>query len=154
MPRFGLQACVAVLLVGAVACSGRPPSETSAVPSTGRPMYQVDAQHTGRSPHVGPRSMILLRTFNTARVDVPDPTFANSDIQSSAAIAPDGTAYVGLHNGALFALRDPGVGNQLAARWSFHPPSASSWHATPAISSDGTIYIGFSRNSTSPNSEG
>jgi large repetitive protein len=112
-------------------------------------MYQVDAQHTGRSPHTGPRSMILLRTFQTARVDVPDPTFGNYDIQSSAAIAPDGTAYVGLHNGELFALRDPGTGNQLAARWSFHPPAASSWHATPAVSSDGTIYIGFSTNSSS-----
>jgi outer membrane protein assembly factor BamB len=118
-------------------------------------MYQVDAQHTGRSPHTGPRSMILLRTFNTARVDVPNPTFDSSDIQSSAAIGPDGTAYIGLHNGELFALRDPGTGNQLAARWSFHPSGGSSWHATPAISNDGTIYIGFSSNSADPSaSEG
>src|SRR5438105_7819388 len=35
-----------------------------------------------------------------------DPVLGNVDIQSSAAIAPDGTAYIGLHNGTLFALRD------------------------------------------------
>ena len=39
-------------------------------------------------------------------------------------------------DGTLFALRDPaGAGNQLAARWSFHPAGGSSWHATPAIGS-------------------
>jgi outer membrane protein assembly factor BamB len=117
-------------------------------------MYQVDAQHSGRSPHAGPRSMTLLRTFNTARIEVPDPTFATSDIQSSAAVGPDGTVYVGVHNGTLFALRDPGAGNQLAARWSFHPAGASSWHSTPAISSDGTVYIGFSTNDASADAAG
>ena len=41
----------------------------------GRPMYQMDAQHTGRSPHIGPRQLMLLRTFNTRAIDVPDPIF-------------------------------------------------------------------------------
>ena len=113
-------------------------------------MYQGDAQHTGRSPHIGPRSLMLLRTFETDHVEVADPAFASFDIQSSAAVGPDGTAYLGLHNGELFALRDPGTGNQLAARWSFHAPGASSWHATPALDSDGTVYIGVSEKSTSP----
>ena len=64
---------------------------------------------------------------HVARSTSPDPIFGNADIQSSAAIAPDGTAYIGLHSGTLFALRDPvGAGNQLAARWSFHPPGGSS----------------------------
>ncbi len=121
----------------------------------GRPMYQMDAQHTGRSPYIGPRQPILLRTFNASRVDVPDPVFGNSDIQSSAAIDRDGTAYIGLHSGTLFALRDPaGAGNQLAARWSFHPAGGSSWHATPAIGRDGTVYVGFSTNSNSPEAQG
>src|SRR5207247_22091 len=83
-----------------------------------------------------------LRTFDTSVVDVPDPIFGNSDIQSSAAISPDGTAYIGLHSGTLWALRDPvGAGNQLAARWNFHPSGGSSWHATPAIARDGTVYV-------------
>jgi outer membrane protein assembly factor BamB len=118
-------------------------------------MYQMDAQHTGRSPHIGPRQPILLRTFNTSRVEVPDPVFGNADIQSSAAIGADGTAYVGLHSGTLFALRDPvSAGNQLAARWSFHPVGGSSWHATPAIARDGTVYVGFSTNNGTPDSQG
>jgi outer membrane protein assembly factor BamB len=118
-------------------------------------MYQMDAQHTGRSPYIGPRQPLLLRTFNTSIVDVPDPIFGNADIQSSAAIAPDGTAYIGLHSGMLFALHDPvGVGNQLAARWSFHPPGGSSWHATPAIGRDGTVYVGFSTDNSTPNAQG
>jgi outer membrane protein assembly factor BamB len=121
----------------------------------GRPMYQMDAQHTGRSPHVGPRQVSLLRTFNTSQVDVPDPVFGTSDIQSSAAIGPDGTAYIGLHSGLLFALHDPpGAGDQLAARWSFHPAGGSSWHATPAIGRDGAVYVGFSTNNTSPDAQG
>src|SRR5215208_5218163 len=88
----------------------RPVPETSlnfAPLPIGRPMYQMDAQHTGRSPHIGPRQPILLRTFHTSIVELPDPVFGNADIQSSAAIAPDGTAYIGLHSGTLFGLRNP-----------------------------------------------
>jgi outer membrane protein assembly factor BamB len=118
-------------------------------------MYQMDAQHTGRSPYIGPREPVLLRTFNTFEVAVPDPVFGTSDIQSSAAIGVDGTAYIGLHSGVLFALHDPaGGGNQLAARWSFHPSGGSSWHATPAIGRDGTVYVGFSTNNSTPDARG
>jgi outer membrane protein assembly factor BamB len=118
-------------------------------------MYQMDAEHSGRSPYVGPRKPQLLRTFNTTVVPTPDPIFGSNDIQSSAAIGPDGTAYIGLHNGTLFALRDPSsAGNQLAARWNFHPSGGSSWHATPAIGRDGTVYVGFSTDSATPNAEG
>jgi outer membrane protein assembly factor BamB len=145
-------------LVLSTGCLGRPPVEANLTFSPlpiGRPMYQMDAQHTGRSPHIGPRQPILLRTFDTSMLEVPDPIFGNSDIQSSAAIAPDGTAYIGLHSGTLFALRDPaGAGNQLAARWNFHPIGGSSWHATPAIGRDGTVYVGFSTNNGTPDAQG
>jgi outer membrane protein assembly factor BamB len=118
-------------------------------------MYQMDASHSGRSPYIGPHQPLLLRTFNTSVVPTPDPVFGSSDIQSSAAIGPDGTAYIGLHNGTLFALRDPsGAGNQLAARWSFHPQGGSSWHATPAIGRDGTVYAGFSTDSATADAKG
>jgi len=155
--RLGLLA-LGVLVFAAAGCGNRPTLDTEVnlgpLP-IGRPMYQMDAQHSGRSPYIGPRQPILLRTFDAARVDVPDPIFGNSDIQSSAAIAPDGTAYIGLHSGTLFALRDPvGAGNQLAARWSFHPAGGSSWHATPAIARDGTVYVGFSTDNNSPNAQG
>ena len=148
-----------LLVATATSCvSAGPSSEANlnfATLPVGRPMYQMDAHHTGRSPYIGPRQPLLLRTFNTSVVEIPDPVFGNSDIQSSAAIAPDGTAYIGLHSGTLFALRDPvGAGNQLAARWSFHPPGGSSWHSTPAIGRDGTVYAGFSTDSASPDARG
>jgi outer membrane protein assembly factor BamB len=160
-PRSGLVA-VALLAVATTGCGtlSRATFQTTVVSSVGsvavgRPMYQMDAEHTGRSPYVGPRKPLLLRTFNTSVVPTPDPIFGSSDIQSSAAIAPDGTAYIGLHNGTLFALRDPSAaGNQLAARWSFHPAGGSSWHATPAIGRDGTVYVGFSTNNASPDAQG
>ncbi|GAC1314728.1 MAG: hypothetical protein NVSMB2_04670 [Chloroflexota bacterium] len=150
---------VAVLLLAAVSAC-RPSSQASPALSfaplpVGRPMYGVDAQHTGQSPHTGPRHPLLLRSFNTAYVPVPDPIFGNADIQSSAAVGSDGTIYIGLHSGTLFALRDPpGAGNQLAARWSFHPPGGSSWHTTPAIGHDGTLYVGFSVDNASPDAAG
>ncbi len=155
-PRLGVVAVAA--LVAATGCLSRPTTDPtlnfSPLP-IGRPMYQMDPQHTGRSPHIGPRQPILLRTFDTSVVDVPDPIFGNSDIQSSAAIAPDGTAYIGLHSGTVWALRDPaGAGNQLAARWNFHPSGGSSWHATPAIARDGTVYVGFSSNNGTPDAQG
>jgi len=155
-PRLGLVAIVTLAFSAACAPSPRTPDVVAMGPlPIGRPMYQMDAQHTGRSPYIGPRQPLLLRTFNTDLVPVPDPEFGNSDIQSSAAIASDGTAYIGLHNGTLFALRDPtGAGNQLAARFSFHPPGGSSWHATPAIGRDGTVYVGFSTDSSTPNAQG
>jgi outer membrane protein assembly factor BamB len=155
-PRLALVALG--LLILSSGCLNRPapdPALDFAPLPVGRSMYQVDAQHTGRSPHTGPRQPILLRTFNTSRIEVPDPVFGSADIQSSAAIGPDGTAYIGLHSGTLFALRDPaGAGNQLAARWSFHPVGGSSWHATPAIARDGTVYVGFSTDSASPEASG
>jgi len=155
-PRLTLVALgVLVLTTG---CLNRPPTDHASnlgPLAIGRPMYQMDAQHTGRSPYIGPRQPILMRSFNASRVEVPDPVFGNSDIQSSPAIDADGTAYVGLHSGTLFALRDPiSAGNQLAARWSFHPPGGSSWHATPAIGRDGTVYVGFSTDSASPDAQG
>lgn len=131
-----------------------PPSVT-AIPTRprrraiGKPMYQMDAQHTGRSPNRGPRQARVLSTFETSRYAVSDGASPKPDIQSSAAIGPDGTVYLGNHQGVLFALQDGSstaherAGLDLA--WRFHPPEASSWHATPALSAEGTVYLGFSR---------
>jgi len=155
-PGGGLLALAAVVAVSTGCVSSRQSLQPGFAPlPIGRPMYQMDAQHTGRSPHIGPRQLMLLRTFNTSRVEIPDPTFSNADIQSSGAVSPDGTTFIGLHSGTLFALRDPsGAGNQLAARWSFHPPAGSSWHATPALGRDGTVLVGFSTNSGTPDARG
>lgn len=112
-------------------------------PLAGKPMYQMDPRHTGRSPYNGPRRPVLLRTFLTGSFPTQDPLTQRADIQSSAAIGPDGTIYIGNFPGNLFALRDPGAGDRLEVVWRFHPPGASSLHATPALGPDGTVYLGF-----------
>src|SRR6266851_8075582 len=115
--------------------------------AAGKPMYQQDAQHTGRSPYAGPRQASLLRRFDTSLPQnlPPDAATPRADFQSSSAIGPDGTIYIANFPGMLFALRDnPAARDQLELVWRFHPPNASSFHATPALSSDGsTVYLGF-----------
>jgi outer membrane protein assembly factor BamB len=106
-------------------------------------MYQMDPQHTGRSPHVGPRRAVLLRSFDSGSFPTQDPALPRPDIQSSAAIGPDGTIYIGNYPGNLFALRDPGSGDRLEVLWRFHPPGQTLLHATPALGRDGTVYLGF-----------
>ena len=139
---------------------GTAPGTGTAAPAAagpGRPMYQMDAQHTGRSPYTGPRQMTLLRSFDTASFDTPnpgDPPAQRLNIESSAAIAPDGTIYLGNFRGNLFALRDPGSGDRLQLAWRFHPPGASSFHSTPALAKDGTVYIGFSTGGATPEAKG
>jgi outer membrane protein assembly factor BamB len=110
-------------------------------------MYQQDAQHTGRSPYAGPSQAKVLRRFDTSTPDnMPsDALTSRDDFQSSSVIGPDGTIYVANFPGVLFALRDSSnARDTLEVVWKFHPPSASSFHATPALSGDGsTVYLGF-----------
>ena len=131
------------------------PSPAVAQPVAGRPMYQMDPRHTGRSPYAGPRQAVLRATFESAAFPTPDPGDPRPEIQSSAAIAPDGTIYIGNFPGRLFALADPAAGEQtLQVRWSFHPPGASSFHTTPALAADGTVYAGFSTGGATPEAKG
>jgi outer membrane protein assembly factor BamB len=139
------------------------PAPLQVAPSiVGRPMYQMDPQHTGRSPHVGPREPVVRRSFDTANFLIGDSAAPSADIQSSAAIGPDGSIYIANHLGVLFALRDPRRGPSPTARerealqlaWRFHPPKESSWHATPALAADGTVYLGFSEGGNTPNAKG
>src|SRR5579864_359642 len=116
----------------------------------GRPakqMYQQDAQHSGRSPFAGPRQGNVLRRYDTSTPDnlPPDAIIPRDDFQSSGVVGADGTFFIANFPGVLFALRDDAsAANQLQVIWRFHPPAASSFHATPALSSDGkTLYLGF-----------
>ena len=122
----------------------------------GRPMYQMNAQHTGRSDVAGPRTARLLRGFDTTQpgVETVEPGDPRPEIQSSAAIGPDGTIYLGNFPGNLLALRDPGQGDALQLQWRFHPAGASSFHATPALAADGTVYLGFSTGGATPEARG
>jgi outer membrane protein assembly factor BamB len=134
--------------------AANPPAIPRMAPPAGRAMYQVDPQHTGRSPHAGPRQAQLLRAFESAKFETPEPGDPRPEIQSSAAIGPDGTIYLGNFPGTLFALRDPGRGEALEVLWRFHPTGASSFHTTPALASDGTVYVGFSTGGATPEAKG
>jgi outer membrane protein assembly factor BamB len=111
-------------------------------------MYQQDAQHSGRSAFAGPRQANVLRRYDTSTPDnLPsDAAISRDDFQSSGVVGADGTFFIADFPGVLFALKDsPTARDQLALVWKFHPPAASSLHATPALSADGkTIYLGFS----------
>jgi outer membrane protein assembly factor BamB len=117
----------------------------------------MDAQHSGRSPYSGPAQPVLLRSFDAAGLAVQAPvptTNSATDIQGSAAIGPDGTIYLGDFPGSLMAFHDPGTGKQLEMVWQFHPDGQSSFHSTPAIATDGTIYLGFSTPGVPPAAHG
>jgi outer membrane protein assembly factor BamB len=142
------------------ACAGGGPAPIVVTPApsaggqaggAGKPMFQMDAQHSGRSPNAGPRKLTLLRTFDMMQVETPQPGLNTPQIQSSSVIGPDGTIYIGNFAGNLMALHDPGSGPTLELRWRFHPPGASSLHGTPALGRDGTVYLSFTKGLSSPN---
>ena len=116
----------------------------------------MDAQHTGRSSYAGPTDPVQLRTFDTLNPGVPtdQPGDPRPDIQSSASVGADGTIYLGNFRGNLEALRDPGSGQSLQLLWRFHVPGASSFHATPALGSNGEVYIGMSTGGATPDAKG
>jgi outer membrane protein assembly factor BamB len=163
LPQFALPtATPAATATAAATAVPAPKVEPTAAPAprqVGRPMYQMDAQHTGRSPNRGPREPRVLRTFDTGNFQVSDGATPQPDIQSSAAVGSDGTIYLANHKGVLFALRDPQPGRAaqrqtLELAWRCHPPDSSSWHATPALSVDDTVYLGFSRPGSRADIEG
>jgi outer membrane protein assembly factor BamB len=96
---------------------------------------------------MGPRQPSVQRTFNmSAPENLPsDATQPRADVQSSSVVGPDGTIYISNFAGVLFALRNSAAASdQLDVVWRFHPPTSSSFHATPALSSDAsTVYLGF-----------
>lgn len=113
----------------------------------GKPQYQMDALHTGRSPYTGSQKLAITRTYNMAGADlqVTDALVPVPDIQSSTAVGPDGTIYATNFPGWLVALKDsPSSANALDLVWRFRPPNGSPFHATPAVGRDGaTVYCPF-----------
>jgi outer membrane protein assembly factor BamB len=61
---------------------------------------------------------------------------------------------MGNFSGGLYALRDAGKDEPLDFWWRFHPPGASSFHATPALGPDGAVYVGFSTGGVTPEARG
>jgi len=88
------------------------------------PMFRHDPKHTGRSPFLGAQAANLKWTFATGDL-----------VESSPAIATDGTIYVGSHDGKIYAINPDGT-----LKWSYTTGGAVT--SSPAIGSDGTIYVG------------
>jgi outer membrane protein assembly factor BamB len=109
----------------------------------GKPMYQMDPQHTGRSPYAGPRRAVLLSSVEASQPEFlpPENPASRTDFQSGPVVAPDGTIYISTFAGVLVALRS--VGDRLNVLWKYHPPSYATYHGTPAIGRDGAVYAAF-----------
>jgi outer membrane protein assembly factor BamB len=88
------------------------------------PMFRYDPQHTGRSPFKGPEIPNFQWEFPT-----------NGAIESSPAIGPDGTIYIGSHDFHLYAFTPAGV-----LKWKFL--TLGLIRSSPAVAADGTIYVG------------
>ncbi len=130
----------------AVAAGASPVPALQPAGLAGKPQYQMDALHTGRSPYMGSKQLAVTRTFDTNQPDLrpDDALFPGIDIQSSTAIGPDGTIYATNFVGWLFALKDSASSaNGLDLAWRFRPPSGSPFHCTPVVGRDGTIYCTF-----------
>ncbi|MBV9170377.1 MAG: PQQ-like beta-propeller repeat protein [Chloroflexi bacterium] len=130
-----------------VVASASPSPSLAAGAVVGKPQYQMDALHTGRSPHTGTRSLAIARTFSTNQPDLrpEDALGPGPDVQSSTAIGPDGTIYATNFIGWLFALRNSSTSaNALDLIWRFRPANGSPFHCTPALARDGnTVYVSF-----------
>ena len=93
------------------------------------PMFHHDLNHTGLSTGYGPDTSDVNWTFSTG-----------SRIYGSAAIGEDGTIYVGTRNpgSKLYAIYPNGT-----EKWRWTPPHFIHFiDSTPAVASDGTIYVG------------
>jgi hypothetical protein len=102
---------------GQPAVGARPAAPTG----PGKPMYQMDPQHTGRSPYAGPRRPVLVRSLDANQPEFrpPENPASRTDFQTGPVVAPDGTIYISTFAGVLLALRD--TGDQLRVLWTFHP---------------------------------
>ena len=98
------------------------------------PQFGYDSKHTNNSPYnLGKNKKGLLWNYKTG-----------AGIESSPAIGPDGTIYVGSHDGYFYAFEKGGL-----LKWKVKltdPSYDPRWNtskaimASPAVASDGTIY--------------
>jgi len=88
------------------------------------PMFGMDLRHTRRSPYIGAQTNGLKWSFATGE-----------SVWSSAAIAEDGTVYIGSFDDYLYAVNPDGT-----EKWRF--ATGSYVAGGPAVGADGTVYFG------------
>jgi outer membrane protein assembly factor BamB len=93
------------------------------------PMFRHDLEHTGRSDLIGAQAPAGLKWMCPLGDGVRD---------SSPAIAPDGTIYIGASDGNLYAVNPNGT-----IYWTYSVGGLV--YSSPAIGADGTIYVGATR---------
>jgi len=94
-------------------------------------MFQYDAQHSGRSPYVGPQSNTIRCRFALSGKGVGSPAFASD----GTIYIPSGGLDIGPAQGYLYAVKP-----DCTQKWVYQlsgPPSSTA----PAIATDGTIYV-------------
>lgn len=104
-------------------CGAPPPPANKTI---GWKMFGFDASHSHRSPYVGASTNNLQWQHATG-----------GQIDSSPAIGPDGTVYIGSNDHNLYAINATGT-----LKWKF--PTGSAVEIT--VGADGTIYFGSYNN--------
>ena len=132
------QSSIALATLVLVVCAMGSPA-TAQLADTAWPMFHHDLNHTGLSHYYGPDTAATKWTFLTG----------GRSIYSSATLGSDGTIYIGTSGwhwytrSRLYAINPDGT-----EKWHWTPPLYSGLglvdyiDSTPAIASDGTIYVG------------
>jgi outer membrane protein assembly factor BamB len=97
-------------------------------PAAPSPMFRHDAQHTGRSPYVGPATATVKWTFPVGALAA-----------SSPVIDAHGTVYMSGEASMLFAINPDGT-----MKWLFETDGFLLGEP-PAVDVNGTVYICSSR---------
>ncbi|HQM53222.1 MAG TPA: PQQ-binding-like beta-propeller repeat protein, partial [bacterium] len=135
-----------------------------AAPRAPWPMFQHDAQHTGRSEYAGPYRPTLAwsyrfldSVYSSPAIGTDGRVYVGSDdlrfysftpngdiawsyrtdheITSSPAIGFDGSIYITSQDNTFYSIRSNG-----GLDWSYRMYNI--YYSTPAIGSDGTVYVG------------
>ena len=118
----GIISCAAVLVAAAVAPA------TAQLANSPWPCFQHDAQHTGRSPLLGPQNPTVLWNYRT-----------QARLYSVPAIGADGTIYLAHSRNPLCAL-DPADGSEIWCTTKNLGTFAD--RSSPAVAANGNIYTG------------
>ena len=124
MKKFYLTICVTIILT----CFLIPVH--AQLQNSPWPMYQHDAQHTGRSSYVGPDSPDLVWSFDHGTQYI---RFGDSP----PVIDMDGVIYVGSGDKYLTTIDSDG-----SLKFTFRVTDDNFWYSAPAIGKDAMLYIG------------